>query len=137
MNNYWEAHEERLNETEADLAYVHRDEIQEAMNWAVEHGARHPLQFVRDMRYAIMRERQAASLGDFDVESYHGLPSYVALLSPSQELRLLECYKRATLNDPAIWAAASLEEQKSIESRLLLLGKRRKTKAALRRRYGR
>jgi hypothetical protein len=101
-----------LYEREAELAYRRQEEIEEAARWCKALYP-HKFEFLNSIYLELVaEERQFARLGLTQaIASGAVKPSPVlTLLTPSQALRLLECYKRATANDPAMWRAKNIKE---------------------------
>lgn len=116
-----------LWEREAERAYSKMAEIEEAAEWCRRNGP-HKFEFLNKLRAILLEEEiQMAKLGlneAIRVGAVKRVPT-LSLLTPSQALRLLECYKRATANSLAMWRAKDIDEMDKIES-----DQRRKTTIA-------
>lgn len=104
---------------DASIAYAKQDEIELAAKWckSVEY---HKLDFLNHVRALLNAEEDQLRLAGYPLayktKAVKPLP-VLTLLSPKQALRMLECYKRALMNDPEFWKARGLEEMAIIERR--------------------
>lgn len=97
MIRYWESHDERLVEAEAELTYSLRDEISCALNWVRTEGQNHSTTFIRDMRLFLRKPCY--------------LPSHVSILTPRQELAILGHYRKATRTGDDWTSGGTIEER--------------------------
>lgn len=107
-----------LYEQEAEKAFERQAEIEEAAIWCKSYYP-HKFEFLNVIRnLLIAEERQYARLG-LSAALRTGvvkLQPVLAILTPSQALRLLESYKRAIADDPKIWRAKKIEEIEKLEA---------------------
>ncbi len=107
-----------LWERDAELAFSKMAEIELAAEWCRRKGP-HKLEFLNKIRLILQAEEiQMNRLGLTEairIGAVKRTPT-LSLLTPSQALRLLECYKRAVTNSPAIWKAKNIHEMSRIES---------------------
>ncbi len=107
-----------LWEQEAELAFSHNTEIEKAAEWCRRNGP-HKLEFLNQMRKILQTEEiQMHRLGLTQATRTGAVKRtpVLTLLSPSQALRLLECYKRAITGLSAIWRAKDIREMDQIEA---------------------
>lgn len=107
-----------LYEREAELAFANQAEIEKAAEWC-RTATPHKLPFLRDMWRLLTQESNHLAKFRLSEALRTGAVKrtpVLTLLTPSQALRLLECYRRATLDDPAIWKARDVREMDKIIS---------------------
>ncbi len=105
-------------EQEAELAFNKSTEIEEAGRWC-RTGYPHRFEFLNQIwRLLVAEEHHFARLGLSTAARRKVIKHspILAILSPSQALRLLECYKRAQLDTLAAWRAPSIKELERIEA---------------------
>jgi hypothetical protein len=108
-----------LYERDAELAYTLRDDIDKAATWCCAH---YPHQFgflnsIRTVLVAEARHYSSLGLGEAWRRGWIKPTSVLARLSPSQALRLLEAYFRATINTIEMWEARDIREMLRIRAR--------------------
>lgn len=107
-----------LWERQAELAFSRMAEIEKAAEWCRRNGP-HKLEFLNQMKKLLSAEEiQMARLGlgeALRLGTVKRTP-VLTILSPSQALRLLECYKRAVTNTPSMWRARSIEDMDKLDS---------------------
>lgn len=107
-----------LWERQAELAYSRMAEIEKAAEWCRRNGP-HKLEFLNQMKKLLSEEDiQMARLGLGEALRLGAVKRtpVLTVLSPSQALRLLECYKRAVTNTPRMWRAKSIDEMDKLDS---------------------
>lgn len=109
-----------LYEREAELAYSKQDEIEAAAEWCKRRGP-HKLAFLQSIRELLLAEEiQLIRMGfkeSIRIGAIKKTP-VLLLLTPSQAIRLLECYKRAILNTKEVWRAKDIHAIDDIEREL-------------------
>jgi len=111
-----------IDEIEADIAYQRRDEIVQAATWCM--SKTHQMAFLAGIRAILDESRRRDSEFHFAIVAGTVQPSHpLEILTASQALRLLECYKRATVPDQRVWRARGLKEIEDIEADLRLRGR--------------
>jgi hypothetical protein len=108
----------RLYEIEADLAYSRQAEIEEAARWCKANYP-HKFQFLNEIYLLLVaEERHFARLGLTQALASGAvkLSPVLALLTPSQALRLLECFKRAVADNPKVWRAKNIWDIDKIQA---------------------
>lgn len=105
-----------LFERDAELALTKQDEIEKAATWCRQ-NAPHKFQFLQDMfRLLIAEDAHMSRLGlahAIRTGAVKRTP-VLSILTPSQALRLLECYRRAFADDPDIWRARDIRQMDRI-----------------------
>jgi hypothetical protein len=107
-----------LWERDAELAFSHNDEIEKAAEWCRRNGP-HKFEFLNQLRKLLQAEEsQMHRLGLTEAVRTGAIKRtpVLTILSPSQALRLLECYKRAVANSPKMWRAKDIHEMHQIEA---------------------
>ena len=107
-----------IYEKEAELAFERQQQIEEAAEWCKKNYP-HKFQFLNEIyKLLVAEQQQMARLGFLDAfRAGHAKPSPVLLLlSPSQALRLLEAFKRATTNDVRMWQVKRFHQMEKVES---------------------
>lgn len=105
-------------EREAELAFARTAEIDIAAEWCRKKGP-HKLEFLNQIRQILMAEDvQMARMGLSEAIRIGSVKStpILSILTPSQALRLLECYKRSLHTSKAIWRTKNLAEIEKIEA---------------------
>ena len=107
---------ESIFERDAELCYQKHDEIEIAAQWCLEKHP-HSMKFLDEVYVLLVKERE--SLAKFRLESALRTGAVkrrplLAILSPSQALRLLKCHKRAMLNSPEAWKIKHREGKPAI-----------------------
>ncbi len=107
-----------LWERQAELAFSRMAEIEKAAEWCRRNGP-HKLEFLNQMKKLLSEEEihmARMGLGEaLRIGTVKRTP-VLTTLSPSQALRLLECYKRAVANTPGMWRAKSIAEMDKLDS---------------------
>lgn len=107
-----------LYERAAEEAYRRQDLIEEAAAWCKKNYP-HKFEFLNALYFLLVaEERHFVKLG-LSMALRSGavkLQPVLAVLTPSQALRLLESYKRAIADDPKIWRTKKVEDMEKIES---------------------
>jgi hypothetical protein len=102
-----------LSEREAEQAYAHQQEIEQAACWCKQNYP-HKFNFLNEIHdLLIAEERHLRKFGLFSKTSK--LLPVLSILTPSQALRLLESFKRAVLDLPEAWHAKRLSDITAIE----------------------
>ncbi len=107
-----------IYEREAELAFQRNDEIEKAALWCKKNYP-HKFQFLDTIyRLLVEEERQYVRLGLINAvrNGTVKLQPTLSILTPSQALRLLESYKRATINDPKVWHTKNIIEIEKVEA---------------------
>lgn len=94
------------------------DEIEKAAEWCRRNGP-HKFEFLNQIRAVLQREEiQLARMGLGEAIRNGAVKRTPVLntLTPSQALRLLECYRRAVVNTSDVWQAKSIEEMDKIQA---------------------
>lgn len=107
-----------LWERDAELAYSYNDEIEKAAEWCRREGP-HRLEFLNKLRQILVAEEtQMARMGLGEavrVGAVKRTPT-LAILTPSQALRMLECYKRKMADTDKMWRAKNIHEMRLVEA---------------------
>lgn len=109
---------EELWEKEAELAYSKSDELEKAAEWCRRNGP-HRLEFLNQMRKILLAEEIHFARNGLDEAIRTGAVKRTPVLiqlTPSQALRMWECWKRATLDDPRVWRAKGPEAIAKLEA---------------------
>lgn len=109
---------ELLYEKEAEEAFSREGEIEDAARWC---KAKYPhrFQFLNEIYKLLTAEEQHLKKLGFGTSIKTGavrLQPVLTILTPSQALRLLESFKRATANDRDIWKAKDIKKIEALES---------------------
>jgi hypothetical protein len=105
-------------EREAELAYKHEAEIEKAATWCKSNYP-HKFKFLNDIyQLLVYEERQLAHMGMSQSLKSGAvkLQPILAILTPSQALRLLEAHRRSTTNGVGIWQTKRIEEMDRLEA---------------------
>lgn len=105
-------------EREAELAFSRTTDIELAAEWCRKKGP-HKLEFLNQIRQLLMAEDlQMARMGlseSIRRGTVKRTPT-LSILTPSQALRLLECYKRSIHTNKAVWQAKNLAQIEKAEA---------------------
>lgn len=107
-----------LFEHEAELAYQRQDQIEAAAVWCKDNYP-HEFEFLNSIYLELVAESRQyikLGLGESVRSGVVKLSPVLALLSPSQALRLLESYKRAVANDPKMWRTKKLIDLEQLDA---------------------
>lgn len=102
-----------IYELEAQASYDRRDEIEEAAKWCIENYP-HKLMFLNQIRHLLTSEERHFRSLNINLFGDIKKLTTLDLISPSQSLRLLECFKRQT-SEMNLWKAKKLSDMRRIE----------------------